>query len=230
MKSEQLYLQYCATTSTTMASTENLRANAKLNTPPLFNPKDCKQKERLQLWCHEVWLPTFVRSLQSGNAMFFHSCCYGFSRRAFCRLAGHPELQTCRLSKMPSFRDVSSAMDLYHWLLGLLTEDTKRGLTVYFPAINRVHYEAGDHDEFERADDLESLRKRVEQLTVQEKKLAEHVKVLKTENEKLLLSSKTWYLKYQDMLERTDHHPPSAFTTPVQKRSKSNFECFDEIF
>ena len=222
--------QYSATTSASMEPARNQRQVRMQGIPAVFNPRDFKHKELLNQWCQEMWPSTFRKSMQSGNAMHYHGCCTSFSRRAFCKLAGHPELQTCRLSKMPSFRDVCSATDLYHWLLGMLIDDSKRGLTVYFPAINRLHFDTADNENNEPDDEMDSLAKRVEHLTENEKKLTQQVQQLKTENEKLLLATKTWYVKYQDLIERTDNHQNSAFMTPVNKRSKSNFDSFDEIF
>ena len=222
--------QYPATPSTSMVAAKNTKRITAQSLPAEFNPKDKQHKDLLHSWCQETWPSTFRKSLQSGNMMHYHGCCTCFSRRAFCKLAGHPELQTCKLSKMPSFKDVSSALDLYHWLLGLLTEDSKRGVKVYFPAINRLHFNPEQSEQEEDDEEMHSLQKRVERLTQQETKLTEQVKQLKSENEKLVLSMKMWYMKYQELLDKTEPNQPSVFTTPVTKRTKHNFESFDELF
>lgn len=229
MESASTKIQCPETPSTACGSARPARPPKRQ--PPLehFDAKNPWHKERLRTWCQQEWPATFRKSLQSSNAISFHECCCSFSRRQFARFAGHPPLQSAVLTKMPSFREVCSAEDLYHWMLGRLLDNAKRGLPSYFPLINRVHQELVEVD----ADDLEtevaSLRKRVEAISSNEERLARELKTLRDDNEKLLLSTKTWYGKYQDLLDRQEKMP-SAFTTPLKRGSKTNFDVLEDVF
>lgn len=216
--------------STSQACARPPKKAARPQPPVEFDPKNLRHKEQLKAWCAEQWPATFRKSLQSGNAIHYHDCCSCFSRRAFCKLAGHPELQSSRLTRMPSFQDVSTADGLYHWVLARLTENRKRGHRTYMPAINRVHFDVEDLEAAEEENERELLRKRVDELGAREQLLSSQVAALKEQNELQLLATKTWYLKYQEAVERHDRGLTSAFTTPLKRLDKTNYGNFEDLF
>ena len=195
--------------------------------PGLFNPKDPNHRKKLLQWCHLQWMPTFKKSMDQGNSIYYHECCTCFTRRVFSKNAGHPALQSCPLSKIPSFRDVNSAEDLYQWLLRRLTASDKLGQRCLFPALNREHVESFDLEVMNRESEIEQLRKRLEQMSQSESALNKQLTSLKEENQKLLHSSKSWYSKYQELLEVKEQAMWSQFATPLKRQPKSNFEIFD---
>lgn len=198
--------------------------------PGLFNPKDASHRKKLLQWCHLQWMPTFKKSIDQGNSIYFHECCSCFTRRVFSKNAGHPSLQTCPISKIPSFRDVNSAEDLYQWLLRRLNDSIKLGHRCLFPALNREHVESFDQEVLNREQEIEMLRKRLEQMTQMESSLNKQLVSLKEENQKLLHSTKSWYSKYQEIVEFKDHALSSQFATPLKRQPNSNFDMFETSY
>lgn len=189
---------------------------------PIFDPNRTEHKARLYYWCQAEW-PTFCRSLLHQNSVYFHDCCSCFSKRRFSKMAGHPSLQTSSVITIPSFKEVQSSGDLFRWLLKMLTYNSKKGARCLFPAFNRYHIEEDCKVGQGRDDDDEEstlLNKRVNELSrelVQAKQMNSH---LKTENHKLLESSKAWFQRYQEVSEGCYLTVPSGLETP--KKSKSN--------
>lgn len=194
-----------------------------------FDPNNPLHKEKLSKWCHHHWKSTFLKSLQSGNNMFYHDCCSSFSRRCFSKTAGHPPLQSCAVTRIPSFKEVSSSADFFKWLFKQLDHNTKRGQRCLFPAINRPHIICQEIDVEKLEEEIQTLRKRVVNLESSEEKLNMTINSLKDENDRLMKSTKKWYLKYQDLLEGQDKQVMSTFTTPLKKQSNLNFGFLDEL-
>ena len=188
-----------------------------------FNHKSSHHRKELLCWCQANWDSTFKKSLQSSNPLFYHDCCSSFSRRGFAKLAGHPPLQSSSVLRIPTFKNVKSADQLYQWLINMFVINSNRGQRSYFPTINRYHVEE-DIQEVE-LDDEEPifLKKRVENLcdniqNIFTKRIAE----LEQVNQKLLCSSKSWCQKYQELLDKQENQIPVEFETPFKKSTK----CF----
>ena len=107
--------------------------------------------------------------------------------------------------------------------------NTKRGQRCFFPAINRPHIVAQDMDNEKLEDEVQMLRKRVEVLEKTEEELNKSISLLKEENQKLLKSSKSWYMRYQEATEPQDKIMTSAFNTPMKKTSNVNFFFLEEL-
>ena len=195
--------------------------------PGLFNPKDPVHRKKLLQWCHLQWIPTFKKSMEQGNSIYYHDCCSCFSRRVFAKNAGHPLLQTSPVSKIPTFRDINNAENLYQWLLCRLNQSIKLGQRCLFPALNREHVENFDLEVINRDNEIEMLRKRVEEMSQIETKLNKQLSSLREENQRLLHSSKSWYGRYQELAELKEPALWSQFATPFKKNPKSNFDLFD---
>ena len=230
MNSSVAKIQYSVGASTADDFPLSPKKKKTCSSPPPFDPKHPTHKTLLLRWCEEHWVKTFRKALQSSNALHYHDCCSSFSRRAFSRLAGHPTLQSSPVHKIPSFKEVCSSTDLYHWLLGKLTDNHKRGLKVFFPAINRVHQEQQDEGPDDGQDEIEMLRKRFDAIDKMESKMNLELKSLKDENDRLSNSVKSWFVKYQDLLDKHEPPLPSMLATPLKKKHKHNVDVFDEIF
>ena len=96
-----------------------------------------------------------------------------------------------------------------------------------FPALNREHVENFDLEVINRDNEIEMLRKRVEEMSQIETKLNKQLSSLREENQRLLHSSKSWYGRYQELAELKEPALWSQFATPFKKNPKSNFDLFD---
>ena len=223
-------LLYATTPVTSEGSTQTPRLTKNSTLPFPFNPKSPADKDKLLRWCEEQWQPTFLKALQSSNALYFHECCFSFSRRGYSKLAGHPPLQSSPINKIPSFKEVINSTDLYNWLLAKLSDNHRRKQKVYFPAINRLHLDLDDEEKDPDGEEAVMLRKRLEHVDEMEKKLTLQIRTLRHDNEKLFNSTTAWYQKYQELLDKQDQHLSSLLSTPMKKKPKNNCELLDDIF
>jgi len=178
----------------------------------------------LRSWCRAHWLSTFKRSLVYGNKLTYHCCCNSFSRRSFSKAAGHPAIMSLSMLQIPGLRNAVSHDDLYQWLLDILVESSRRGNRVLFPGLNRHHIDRADQDE-EICFDSEQyslLAKRNNELERELEKTAKQLKELKKHNEKLLLSSKSWYEKYEQLLDQGQSI--TMLITPKKYRDMTVYE------
>lgn len=184
-----------------------------------FDFNDKVDLKRLQAWCEGQWIVTFRRSLINSNAMNYHTCCNTFTRRHFMKSAGHPEHRTIKLNKIPSFKAIEDAEGLFKWLVSVARDNDKQGLKTPFPSVNKRHTEKqlfGPANIFKTssADHFTDLQN---ELTVVKAQLHR----LTAENLQLLHSSKTWYSKYQELLDQRDHN--EFLLTPFKKLNNSKY-------
>lgn len=196
---------------------------------PVLDIKNKQDLERLRGWCREHWTATLKRSFASKNQVFYHSCCNSFSRRAFSKDAGHPAFLSCNVLTMPGFKNVDDAESLFRWFIKLARENSRIGERTLFPSVNRYHNESQDADE-ETTEDTENtdyLSKRCRELEQELDKSRSLVQHLQADNARLLNSSKSWYSKYQELLEKDD--PATLFlATPIKKLKLSNVSSFED--
>ena len=230
MQQKETQTPYFLYPNTSNDSTDNARSVLVQRDNTVFDPKDSDHKTKLLQWCSIQWPCTFKKAMSSGNPLVYHDCCTSFSRRHFSKNAGHPPLQSSTVTKMPSFKDVNSSEDLFRWLYKLLADNTKRGRRCLFPSLNRQHIVDLDFNDEDKEEELESLRKRVDSMQKLEEQLANRVKTLTDENEKLLKSAKTWYCRFQELQEEQDKSYISLFSTPFKRKPKSNFDAFEDLF
>ena len=169
-----------------------------------INPFDQAHLDWLKAWCRAHWLPLFRRSLVYGNKLSYHVCCNSFSRRCFLKMAGHPPLLSMSILHIPALRNASSYMHLYSWLLEVITESTRLGQKMLFPSLNRYHIERDE--EVDKVNNIKQeeecmLAKRNIELENELHITKKQVQDLKKDNEKLMQSSKSWYKKYEELLE-----------------------------
>lgn len=191
-----------------------------------FDSKSCRHKRELLQWCTVHWGKTFHPSLQAGNPLYYYSCCGGFARRWFAKNAGHPPLESCSILKIPSFRGVSSADELYKWLLLMYAQNATSGKTSYFPTINSLHVKDNDIDHQLDQEETVQLSKRLDELHSKLRSHEDKLKELESmgkASQQLLSSSRNWHAKYQELLDKQQNTCPEEFITPVKKR----VNCFD---
>ena len=185
-----------------------------------FDHRNSQHRKDLLYWCRQNWDSTFKRSLSQSNPIYYHDCCTCFSRRGFAKVAGHPQLESSSILRIPSFKMVADSDQFYRWLLGMFALSAERGQRTYFPAINRfhLHEEALESDAIDR--ELVCLKKRMEDMHLQMTEQGKKLKDLETVNHQLLASSKSWHQKYVDLLDKQDPLTPPEFGTPMKKKTK----------
>ena len=159
--------------------------------------------EKLRCWCSAHWNATFRRSLMYGNRLTFHWCCICFTRRAFCKVAGHPPLESVSVLHIPSLRVATGPEDLYNWLLDIAKQRAKLGETMFFPSINMHHIEKNEIEHCTDDEDEENLlQKRVADMQAENQTLREELLRLQKVNQTLLSSTKNWHRRYQELEEK----------------------------
>ena len=191
-------------------STQTLR-----NCPKPFDITSEEHDKELLEWCRLHWHLTICKGVKSCNTPTYHDCCISFSRRGCVKKDSHPSIQSASILKIPSLKMADSHDALYRWLKNRLKIHHNFGQKTYFPSINTAHFNEEDQefdDPFEKA---EVLGKRMAEISHQLEKTREETNKLKEENRRLLLSSKTWFDRYQDLLyQNKDEVASYAETTP----------------
>ena len=143
--------------------------------------------------------------MKNFNAPTYHDCCLCFSKRGFAKKAGHPELQSASLLKIPTLRNVESPEGLYEWIRNRMEIHSRIGRRPVFPSINNYHSGQIEQEETEVEEEKrEYLSKRFEELTSKQREALEKIRQLTEDNNKLLASSKSWCIKYQELLTSQD--------------------------
>jgi hypothetical protein len=173
-----------------------------------FCVEDPRHCELLREWSKSYW-STIKNSMNSYNPVTYHECCFCFSRRGFAKKAGHCEMQSVSVLKMPSLKALQGPDELYKWLLDRIKLQHRLGRKPIFPAINRYHVEVEDESE-DVEKQIEHLGKRCDQLENENRRL-------RSENAKLLESSQAWCLRYQESLEWVHVHK-DEHKTPEKTR------------
>jgi len=143
--------------------------------------------------------------MDSYNPVVYHECCFSFSRRGFAKKAGHCEMQSVSVLKMPSLKALQGPDELYKWLLEKIKLHQRLGRRPVFPAINRYHTEVEDESE-DTEKQIEHLGKRCDRLERELAELQQENHKLRSDNTRLLESSQSWCQRYQESLEWTDTH------------------------
>ena len=198
--------------------------------PKSFNFADDDDIKELKNWCRLHWLYTLSKGISSFNAPTYHDCCLSFSRKGFVKKISHPAIQSASVLKIPSLRNVTSPEEFYEWLRDRLVLHQKLGKKLYFPSINMAHFNTEDEGE-DQEDTGEMLNKRVEELSQEQKKTQVEIKRLKDHNHQLLSSSKSWCIKYQELLHQIEDEKASYMEMTPKKilkevQSKDNFMSF----
>ena len=163
-----------------------------------------KKQEMLLSWCRVHWDSTFKKSLVSGNSLYYHECCFCFSRRGFLKHSGHPTLQTSSVLKMPSFKEIQSAEDLCQWLVKKMESRMAYGNPDAFPSINKFHTDNEFCDESSGLlEQLQELKNQCSRLKFESLATSNTMDQLRAENSILQASAKNWHTKFQMLAEKT---------------------------
>ena len=178
-----------------------------------FDPGKETDRQALKKWCQIHWSMTFQKCIAKGNAIHYHECCICFSRRHFLKTAGHPELQSASVMRIPTFKDIESADGFYKWLLARLEALYCSGRPCYFPALNRYHFDEADTADFDQEQsELGYLRKRCDLLQEEHRSLKVTIDQLLSESKALLCSTKHWYSSYLSLAEDNQAEPEFGAT------------------
>ena len=167
--------------------------------PTTFNLHNTHHQALLREWCHDAWFGTIKKSIDSGNPVVYHECCFCFSRRAFSKKANHNAVQSSSVQRIPSFKSVESPEELMRWLLDKLRTQQKLGRRTVFPSINRYHTEEDSQAE-DTDQEISCLTKRVQRLDQDLVQAHQTITQLQRDNQCLLKSSRSWFAKYQELL------------------------------
>ena len=188
-----------------------------------FNPADEDDVQDLKNWCRFHWKETLCKGIGGCNAPTYHDCCICFCRKHYGGKNTHPPLQSASVLKIPSLNKVTSPDELYTWLRSRLLEHQRLGRRPLFPSINTPHIEPDTEEEgMEGFESPELLKKRCFDLLELQKNSEEKIKQLTEDNQRLLASSKSWCLKYQDLFCSKDDERMSFTEMTPQKALKTD--------
>ena len=176
------------------------------NEEKYFDLNSADHAQELKNWCRFHWSNTLTKGMKNYNAPTYHDCCLCFSKRGFAKKAGHPELQSASVLKIPTLRSVENPEDLYEWIRNRMEIHNRIGKKPLFPSINTYHSSQNEQEktEVEEGVEKEYLVKRFEELAIKQKESQEKINQLIEDNKRLLASSKNWCIKYQELLSTKD--------------------------
>ena len=210
------------TASTSDPATSVHRALELQSLPLVFQPNNKLHRDRLLQWANETWTTDFFKPISAGNPPVYHDCCCAFSRRAFAKQAGHPDLQSSAVTRIPAFKEVQNAQELYAWLLKTLQKNAKQGHHCFFPRFNVHHSDDVGLDDQDPCAVICELRRRLRELQAIAKHQEATIGKLQRDNDNVLHSMKHWYGRYQELKEEVEKQPPTLFNTPAKRSATSN--------
>lgn len=181
-----------------------------------FNPASEDDEQDLMNWCHFHFSETLKKGMEGFNAATYHDCCMCFSKKGYVKRNSHPPLQSASILKIPSLRNAKSPEELYSWLREKIFESQRLGKRPLFPSINTPHMELDEEEaEIECLQSADLLKKKCRDHFQLQKEFEKKVKQLTEDNQRLLAASKSWCLKYQDLLcSREDDRMSFTEMTP----------------
>lgn len=179
------------------------------------------------MWAKFHYTDTIKKGIENSNIIYYHECCFCFSRRSFCKKAGHPMHFTHSILKVPGLKDVTTASEFYDWLRQKIQEHKDNGRSPLFPGINRYHREHDFTLQTPFLDELvDFLTKKCERLKEEKEAYALEIEFLRYDNDRLQASSKNWMDLYQGTIKNPDDDSllkklelplPSNWGTPKKK-------------
>jgi hypothetical protein len=184
--------------------------------PRYFDPANKDHVQELKNWCNFHWNETLCKGIAACNAPTYHDCCICFCKKRYGGKNTHPPLQSASVLKIPELKRITSPDELYDWLRSKMIEHQRLGRRPIFPSINTPHIEHDtEEQEAEGFESAELLNKRCCDLLELQKNFEEKIRQLTEDNHRLLAASKSWCLKYQDLLcSRDDERMSFAEMTP----------------
>ena len=130
--------------------------------------------------------------------MYFHDCCFSFSRRGFHNRSGHLAETTTSVNKIRELKRCINEKEFKEWVKGKIQKRFEEGKITFFPTINCRHTEVLTSEEYSEISTTQLLCKRFRQLEEEVGLNEPKMNQLRTENRKLLCSSQNWHKLYQE--------------------------------
>lgn len=158
--------------------------------------------------------------MKQHNSLYLHYCCTAITKRHFMACAGHPVDQTYSIFRMPSFKEVTNAEQLYQWMLTLLVKAKARGLKTFLPSLNRYHMETDLFELHECRQQVLELEKKLADASEMLARSNQKVRALEKESLQLAMASRTWFQRYQELTEEREESMDVLMTPKKKKLTK----------
>ena len=191
------------------------------NTPKPFDIHSDEDHKELKAWCRIHWQYTLCKGIQGCNAPTFHDCCLSFSRKGCVKRSSHPSIQSCSVLKIPTLKNTSNHEELFRWLKERLRLHSRLGKKTYFPSINVAHFTDDEDENVNIEEQMEVLGKRYHTTLLELDKVREENSRLTDDNMRLASASKSWCVKYQELLYKHQEETASYTQyTPIKPLRK----------
>ena len=102
----------------------------------------------LKNWCNKHWDSLIKRAIDSQDPLYFHECCFSFSKRGFTDRHSHPNDSTFSILRMYDIKQCRSPEDLQLWIAEKLETRAKRALPTFFPCLNSPHMSSTEMQDY----------------------------------------------------------------------------------
>lgn len=102
----------------------------------------------LKNWCAKHWDSVMKKAIDSQDPLYFHDCCFSFSKRGFTDRHSHPNDSTFSILRMYDMKQCRSPEDLQLWVAEKLETRAKRGLPTFFPCLNSPHMSSSEMQDY----------------------------------------------------------------------------------
>ena len=119
--------------------------------------------------------------------------------------------------KIPSLKNTNTHDELYRWLKERLRLHNRIGKKTYFPSINVAHFNEDEDFQEDLEEEIEALGKRYNNTLLELDKVREEISRYKEDNKKLVSASKSWCIKYQEIMFKLQEETASyTQSTPLK--------------
>ena len=195
-----------------------------------FRVEDSRDLTLLSDWAHLYWNSFIRKTLEGSGILYYHECCFSFSRKGFQKRSGHPSEMTVSVHRLPELKRCGKESDLIQWLCDKIKQQYSNGKTPYFPSINSFHSEMPANSQFDNSPERESLGKRYRDLEKEVLLIVIQIEDLKQENRKLLSSSQNWsklYSKTKLAVEMLTIKPRQEDNNDEDNHGNNNLRMYD---
>ena len=195
-----------------------------------FRVEDSRDLTILSDWAHLYWNSFIRKTLEGSGTLYYHECCFSFSRKGFQKRSGHPSEMTVSVHRLPELKRCGRVSDLIEWLSEKIKQQYANGKTPYFPSINSFHNEMPENTFYENTHERESLGKRYRDLEKEVEIIIIKIEELKHENRKLLSSSQNWsklYAKTKLAIDMITLRRREEESNEESHQNNSNFDMYD---
>ena len=129
-----------------------------------LNIHQASDLKSLDDWCSLNWGLCIRRCLEGAGYMYYHDCCFSFSRRGFHQRSGHLAESTTSVHKIRELKRCICEKDFKDWIRARIEKRIEEGKVTFFPTINCLLTEVLTTDEFTEISTSQFLCKRYRQL------------------------------------------------------------------